>query len=557
MQACAGGPQRGARPHDPRRRGRPPPGGWTSHRNVATAGRAGPPFCAGARHAPTYVATEVGTLLWPALVGDALQAALDEVGPAVPGARTPLRALVGRLMFPGGLTAASRHAGAEPLLTGRSRPYDESTLRRHARTFAAAGGVAAVAAQVEAQVHRAVGPTGTCVAHTDLFDQVVYTKKPAHAGPIGALNNRLLAAVYFGLTCVRPEGGPVLAYHVSWHKPASPLVEALQALHAAPARHTWLTAHVRRHTWDRGGNGVAVLQWACGQQIPYLTVANGRVYLSSQRGPTHQTVTGLPVFVRREVRVVGRGGPVGGPRRIVFPTRAADGPACKHGLRFPTNARLTDAEIGALATVYKARWPEMENQIKALVGVGFGVNRARRQVVTTSRGVDGQLARLEARDQALEREIDALCASGEPATAAVDRKLEVRCRRQAAVHAQQEDLRAQPCTKGVRQPTATEVLCKYLQLLLCNVLVLALARSAVAAVRTLTPALVRELLLGRSALVCVEATVLTLWIDPVTDAHHAALQRELVRLFTEDVPLRLSGAKLVLRLRQPLGTRRT
>ncbi len=157
----------------------------------------------------------------------------------------------------------------------------------------------------------------------------------------------------------------------------------------------------------------------------------------------------------------------------------------------------------------------------------------------------------------MEREIDALCASGEPATAAVDRKLEVRCRRQAAVHAQQEDLRAQPCTKGVRQPTATEVLCKYLQLLLCNVLVLALARSAVAAVRTLTPALVRELLLGRSALVCVEATVLTLWIDPVTDAHHAALQRELVRLFTEDVPLRLSGAKLVLRLRQPLGTRRT
>ena len=41
-----------------------------------------------------------------------------------------LGALVPRAMHPGGWTDAARVAGAEPLLTGRTRVYDESTLRR-------------------------------------------------------------------------------------------------------------------------------------------------------------------------------------------------------------------------------------------------------------------------------------------------------------------------------------------------------------------------------------------------------------------------------------------
>lgn len=83
-------------------------------------------------------------------------------------------------MHPGGWTAAARFAGAEPLWTGRARPYDESTLRRVADCLEAEGGAAHVAAVLRRQVDCAVRATGDpVVAYTDVFDQPWYTKAPA------------------------------------------------------------------------------------------------------------------------------------------------------------------------------------------------------------------------------------------------------------------------------------------------------------------------------------------------------------------------------------------
>ena len=492
----------------------------------------------------------------PALVGPHLDALATELAGPTAGrvARTRLQlgALAGRLVHPGGLTAASRHAGAEPWSTGRARPYAESTLRLRAGAWGAAGGAAAVARHVEAQVERAVRTAGGAVAHTDMFDQVLYTKKPAHAAPIGSLGNRLLAATYFGLTMVRPDGGPPLLDHVSWHKPAAPLVDALYALHANARRAAWLTAYVRRHTWDRGGNGRAVLQWARDHDIPYLTLARGTVYLSSQRRPTATTATQLPIFVRKDV---GLGAPslrpdgtARTPRVVIFPARPAAGAACKKAIRYRTNAELTAAEIATMDTVYKARWPEMENGIKALVAVGFGANRERSLALTTSRGTDGKRARLAQRARELTTEIEAL--RREPPKAPVRRKLATRAKRQRAIQRQMAVSAAAPLTKGARESTRGELLSKYLTALLYNALALLLCRSPLEAVRAMTPALVRELLLGQPAFAVLTTETLTLWIEVTPDARARPLQRELVKLFEAAQLARVGGRVLRLRLRQ-------
>jgi hypothetical protein len=142
------------------------------------------------------------------------------------------------------------------------------------------------------------------VAYTDIYDQVYWTKKPSHAGPIGNRGNRLLAATYFGLTFVRPDHGPALAYSLSWHKPASPLQDALEALYAEPRRTTWMTVSIQCHIWDRGGSGQPSLRWAADRAIPYLTVSKGSTYWTRYRRPPQvHTRSKLPVFVRRDAAV--------------------------------------------------------------------------------------------------------------------------------------------------------------------------------------------------------------------------------------------------------------
>ena len=93
-----------------------------------------------------------------------------------------------------------------------------------------------------------------------------------------------------------------------------------------------------------------------------------------------------------------------------------------------------------------------------------------------------------------------------------------------------------------------ELLCKNLMLLVYNRLVLLLAQSPSDDVRTMTPARVHELLLGRGTLACPENRATTLWVDPLPSPTERALQQELVRLL-DGQALHLHGHDLRLRLR--------
>lgn len=152
-------------------------------------------------------------------------------------------------------------ADAEPLWTGRGRPYDESTLRKDARELAQHGGTEILARAVERSVEQAVERSGAkAVVYMDMFDQVHWTKEPAHGAdwqprqsPAGShlLRDDICAA----------EDGPALAYHVSRHKPASPLHDGLEALYAAPGR----AAHygLRRRLGSTSGIVAAVADRPC------------------------------------------------------------------------------------------------------------------------------------------------------------------------------------------------------------------------------------------------------------------------------------------------------
>jgi len=461
-----------------------------------------------------------------------------------------LGALAGRLLAPGGWRAGTRRASAEVLWTERHRPYDESTLRRAARELSAAGAVPYAERLLEHQVHRAVG-TRSVAAYTDLYDQVLWTKKSAWVGPVGSLGNRLLPATYFGLTLVRPEQGPGLAYHVSWHKPASPLFDALQALHLSPWRHAWLMRHVAVHVMDRGTQGDPVLRWALLQGIPYLTLSNGTVHWQRYQHPTHQTSAGVPIFVRSDRRLkdtpVLSAVRVTAPRTIVFPARPDQGADCGRAIRYRTAADLSKVQIETLDQVYKSRWPNNEHPIKSLVAVGFDRNLDRTLDLTTSRGHDGDVARKQAQINTLDTQIDALGKRpfGE---AWCEYKRSVVQRGKKAKELLQ--LEQAPVLKGARSDRGGEHLCKLLALLLFNALALLLWRSPLDAVRVMTPARVRELLLGCSALGCMTQGAVTLWIEGMAEPTDRAHQEELVRLLNA-TRLDVRGARLTLRIRDP------
>jgi len=518
--------------------------------------------------APAQVArwgTAVGTLLWPALLAEPLARIAAEMAeqPGAPGdarsIETHLGAVVGRLMRPsGGWVAGARQAGAEPLWTGRGRPYDESTLRKHVHTLVQAGGTDIVARAVEAHVERAVAASGQKgVAYTDVFDQVYWTKKPSHAGPIANRGNRLLAATYFGLTFVRPEGGPALGYSVSWHKPASPLQDALDALHGESRRATWLTLSIRCHIWDRGGSGQPTLRWAKERCIPYLTVSKGSTrWTRYRRRPEVHTRSKVPVFVRRDAKVA-RGRHKGAssrpavpqPQEVIFPAQPNKGRASTRALRYRTAAPLPKPTLRKLDTFYKSRWPSNENPIKALVAVGFDRNLERGLTPTTSRGTDGQMARLQVDEQALHDKIEAFKPTTVPQAIREARRL---LRKKEANAKERAEIAALPTDKGARMPTGAEWLCKNLMLLMYNVLTSLLWRSPLPHVQTMTLLRVHELLLARSMLTCLDKHGWTLWLDPVPSTSERLLQEELVRLLNEQ-SLSVRGQRLYLHLHDPSG----
>ena len=525
-------------------------------------------------------ATAVATLLWPALLEEPLAeiaaklATTTEPSPEASGCtgtmppaqacdaaliKTHLGALTGRLMCPSGWTAGERRAGAEPLWTGRTRPYDESTLRKAARNLARRGGVDVIAGALEAQVHNAVATSGSkAMAYTDMYDQVFWTKAQAHAAPIGSLGNRLLAATYYGMTFIRPDKGPVLGYHISWHKPASPLQDALQVLYNEPRRSQWLSAKIQHHIWDRGGSGVPTLRWAASRRIPYLTVSKGSTrWTRYRRQPRVRTSSNVPVFVRKD-RNVARGNRVrrrvgqrsakgSTPEEVIFPAHPRKGTASTKALRYRTGRPLNKTRLRTLDDVYKSRWPCNENPIKALVAVGFDRNLDRGLTKTTSRGTDGALARLEASEKALAAEVAAFEPTTLPQTMKAVRGF---FRKQSKHEKERARIAKIPQDKGARMPTGAEWLCKNLMLLMYNTLALLLMRSPLKEVQTMTLLRVYELLLGRSMLVCLDDHRMTLWVDPVPSTSERLLQHELVRLFNEQ-PLAVRGQRLHLRVRDP------
>jgi hypothetical protein len=197
-----------------------------------------PTILSGDRAAQARPVSNVASVLLPALLPALLGGPLEDLArsltpdDATDGQkarqRAHLQVLTGRLLQTGGWVGGERVATAELLLTGRTRHYDESTLRKSARAMSARGAVGYAESTLQRQVHR-VG-SADVEAFTDLHDQVYWTKKFAWAAPVGNLGNRLLACTYVGLTFVRAEAGPCLLYHVSWHKPASPLRDALERL---------------------------------------------------------------------------------------------------------------------------------------------------------------------------------------------------------------------------------------------------------------------------------------------------------------------------------------
>ena len=461
-----------------------------------------------------------------------------------------MEALAGRVMMaPGGWVAGARRAGAEIFWTGRERPYDESTLRKGARALASHGTTEQLARAVEKMVEEAVANSGTkAIAFTDMYDQVYWTKKPAYAAPIANRGNRLLAATYFGMTFVQPKDGLPLAYHVSWHKPASPLQDGLEALYAAPRRAQWLTAKTRLHIWDRGGSGLPTLQWAMKHRVRYLTVSRKSArWTRFRRSPRLYTRLKVPVFVRRDAAAA-KGSSNGlRPQIIIFPAHPQKGRASTRSLRYRTAASHTKANLRRMDEVYKARWPGNENPIKALIAVGFDRNLDRGLTLTTSRGVDGRLVRLEAQEEALQGQIDAFKPTTIPQAIQGARPL---LRKRRVFAKKRAVIAAIPKSKGARMPTGAEPLCKTLMLLMYNVLALLLMRSSVAEVRSMTPFRVNELLLGRSFLTSMSEHTTTLWIDPVSNPPEHALQEELVGILNER-SLSLRKQRLYLRIRDP------
>lgn len=466
-------------------------------------------------------------------------------GPSAERIRVWLGALMPRVMFPGGWAAAARHAGAEPLWTGRARPYDESTLRRVAARLDDQGASEHVAAVLRRQVDRAVrAGDDEVIGYTDMFDQPYYTKKLAHAGPVGRLGNRLLAGTYFGLTTVRLPAGPTLFVHLSWHKPASPLRDALEDLLDDEQRLRWWQRHVRLHVWDRGANGDAVLAWAWAMELPYLTIGRTHADLWRFRAPTKRNALGLPIVVRPDRRLDGDAD--NGPWEVVVPADAKD-PDERRGIRFRAGVALSETDLSALNALYKSRWPSMENEIKALQSRGFGRNRTRRLEPTTRRGADGQLERLREREQSLRSKLREV--SERPVSGANFERLVGAGRKVVAVCAAQTRLTREETLKHARPAGGAERVGKWLHLLGHNALTLALLRSAEPEVRAMDAATVFELLLDRPALTCIEEGRMTMWVDALAAATDRRRQAALIEVFNR-LRLRSRGRVVVIRLRE-------
>lgn len=418
-----------------------------------------------------------------------------------------------------------------------------------------ADGAVDLAAEVlRKQVERSVGDQDV-TAYTDVFDQVFWTQKSSWAAPIGSLGNRLLPCVYFGMSFVKPKNGPLLALHVSWHKPASTLHDALEALHDNSVRHAWLSEHVRIHILDRGTQGDPMLRWARTQGIPYLTITRGHTHWRRFSKPTSYTKNWMPIYVREDVRLRDSQAAQGRatlPQVIVFPANPAEGESNGKSLRYRTSAALEADEIRALNDVYKTRWPNNENGIKALVAVGFDRNLDRTLAPTSSRGKDGAVRREQAALATVDVALESLKLVSPKGEGRAQVKLEKKRAKIELRLAEKESARSLEAagSRGSRMAKGAEPLAKIIMLLLYNAIAMLLWKSTNSVVRTLTPLRVRELLLARSAIGILSLGRVILVIEPLWSAQDHELQIELVRLFNAE-RLRGPAGRVEIRIRDP------
>jgi hypothetical protein len=432
----------------------------------------------------------------------------------------------------GGWAAAARHAGAETLFTGRERSYDESTLRRSADRLDQEGCTERVAHEVRAQVEAVIEAQGEpVVAYTDMLDQPSYTKKLAHAAPIGRLGNRLLASTYFGVTTVALPAGPTLFMHLSWHKPASPLRDAMEDLLSDPTRVRWWHRHVRLHILDRGANGDPVLSWLWAWEIPYLTIGHKSAQLWRFRAPTSRNDEGQPLVIRADSRLDGTLDD--GPWEVIVPASSKD-PATTRGLRFRAGVLITAEELADVNAQYMTRWPSLEN-------------RTRRVHMTRSRGVDGELARLSAREASERTALhDLLKEPPSPQNVKAVVKGAVTVKKLQARQAQTE---REATLKNARVQGGSEWLGKWLHILTHNALTLALWTSEDETVRTTSPTMLFDLLLGRPALTSVRAGALTMWVERLPNAEDGRRQDDLAEVVNK-LRLQCRGRTVAIRMRQ-------
>lgn len=153
-------------------------------------------------------------------------------------------------------------------------------------------------------------------------------------------------------------------------------------------------------------------------------------------------------------------------------------------------------------------YTDMENQLKALQARGFGRNRTRHLELTVSRGTEGELARLRAHEATLQEKLDGL--EQQPFHQKTHERFLAMARRVYRARQKREGFEANAARKNTRVEGGGERLGKWLHLLVHNALSLTLAGSPDGAVRAMSTETVFELLLGRSALTCVEDGRLTM-----------------------------------------------
>jgi len=325
--------------------------------------------------------------------------------------------------------------------------------------------------------------------------------------------------------------------------------DALEDLLEDDGRMAWWHEHVRLHIVDRGANGDGVLRWLWSWEIPYLTIGRKSADLWRFRAPTLRTGHGLPITVRPDRRLDGDA--EDGPWEAVVPADAED-PDERRGIPFRSAVRFEGAELLELNATYKSRWPSMENELKSLQALGFGRNRSRALELTTSRGVDGELARLrerEASEVAEVVEVGAAVADGRSYARLISAAVQVKKTR-----ARQERVAREAVAKHARVEDGAERLGKWLHLLVHNALSLALASSADAEVRSMTPATVFDLLLGHAALTCITDGQMTMWVDALAGAADRRRQLALAEALNQS-ELRCRGAKVVVRVRETTSTK--